>query len=274
MLTIAYRLFTVVPLLLMIFLAACTNTPLQVLPSGEQTLSGILRPAELSAVRRGSHLLEQDGVNVYYIESTLVNLREYQGKRVTLRGFITYNTNPEDLPVFSATSVVDVEDTMKEHVLQKVNVRLSTPVHWILKENGGRYDFFLDELTSDPIFSVWEEGTELPDGGVPIVVDATRATRLIDDLSGTQIVAVKRPASILQLRFSPGTRLTGQRLQEDFIEVLHSIDLLTEQSSSLQFSGTGALGLPCGGSAGILCSPDSFCDIQDVIENIGRCRKL
>ncbi|MBT4120285.1 MAG: hypothetical protein HOG89_01545 [Candidatus Peribacter sp.] len=257
-------------------LSSCGGTVLPPLPGGEQTVTGILKAAELSAVRRGSHIIEQEGVDVYYAESSLINLREYQTKRVTLRGNFEHNTNPEDLPVLVAESVVDVEETSEEHVLSVIGVTLTTPVQWRLVKREGKYQFHLEEEDDGALLTVWQEvGTLLPDGGVPIVVDATRATRLIDDLSGTHIVAVKREGKILHLRFSPGTRANADRLREDFIEVLNSIELKSTGSSGSNPSfGTGSLGTPCGGSAGILCPEGSFCDVQSFEDNVGKCRKL
>ncbi|MAE68763.1 MAG: hypothetical protein QF793_00130 [Candidatus Peribacteraceae bacterium] len=259
-----------------VVLTSCGGGVLPPLPEGEQTVTGILKQAELSAVRRGSHIIEQDGVDVYYTESSLINLREYQTKRVTLRGVFEHNTDPDDLPVLVAESIVDVEETSEEHIFSAIGVTLSTPVQWKLVKREGKYQFRLEEDGDDALLVVWQEAGEvLPDGGVPIVVDATRAIRLQDDLSGVQIVAVKRSGKILHLRFSPGTRANADRLREDFIEVLKSVELkaASTQGPDPTF-GTGSLSTPCGGAAGILCSDGYFCDIQDFEENIGRCRKL
>lgn len=268
--------FPFVALVASVAISSCTNAVLPPLPSGEQTVTGILKAAELSAVRRGSHIIEQDGVDVYYAESSLINLREYQTKRVTLRGVFEHNTNPEDLPVLVVESVVDIEETSAEHVLSLIDVTVTTPVQWKLVKREGKYQFHLEEEDGDALLVIWqEEGDLLPDGGVPIVVDATRATRLIDDLSGTQIVAVKRNGKILHLRFSPGTRASADRLREDFIEVLNSVELHSSPTDYQDTSfGTGSLGIPCGGSAGILCPEGSFCDVQSFDDNVGKCRKL
>jgi hypothetical protein len=257
------------------FLTSCGGGVLPPLPGGEQTVTGIVRPAELSAKRRGSHIIEQEGIDVYYAESSLINLREYQGKRVTLRGVFEHNTDPDDLPVLVTESVVDVEETSQEHVLSVIGVTITTPVQWKLVKREGKYQFHLEE-DGGALLVVWQEsGVLLPDGGVPIVVDATRATRLVDDLSGTQIVSVKRTGKILHLRFSPGTRTNADRLLEDFIEVLNSIELKNSSSNGPDPTfGTGSLGIPCGGSAGILCPDGSFCDVQSFDDNVGKCRKL
>ena len=259
-----------------VFLSACGGGVLPPLPGGEQTITGIMKAAELSAVRRGSHIIEQDGVDVYYAESSLVNLRQYQQKRLTVRGSLEHNTDPQDLPVFVVESIVDVEETTKEHTLSGLNVSITTPVQWKIVKRAGKYQFHLEEDGDEPLLVLWQEtGNLLPDGGVPVVIDATRATRLVDDLSGTQIVSVKRKGTILHIRFSPGTRVSADRLREDFITVLQSVELTATLSQDPDPSfGTGSLSSPCGGAAGILCATGFFCDIQDFEENIGRCRKL
>jgi hypothetical protein len=47
------------------------------------------------------------------------------------------------------------------------------------------------------------------------------------------------------------------------------------QGSSLSAAATGSgAGLPCGGTAGILCPGGFYCDITDVANNVGRCKKI
>lgn len=266
---------SLLPLVFVVTLfVSCTSRVLPTLPDGEQTVAGILKAAELSAVRRGSHIIEQEGVDVYYAESSLVHLREYQDKHVTLRGHFEYNTDPEDLPVFVVDSIVDVEETVKEHVLSRISVRFKAPVHWKLTEADGRY-IFTTEGNEDPLLTVWQEpGDTLPEGGVPIVIDASRATRLVDELTNAQLIAVRHGDAILMLRFTPGKRITADRLYEDFVQLLKTVELLSTKEATQPVIGTGALSSPCGGTAGILCPSGYFCEIQDFTENIGRCRKI
>ena len=266
-------------ILLALLLVSCGGGILPPLPDGEQTITGVLKPAELSAVRRGSHLIEQQGVDVYYAESSLVSLREYQGKRTTLRGTLEHNTDPEDLPVLVVESIVDVEETVETYDFPGWRVSFDAPRHWKMVKREGKYRFYLegeDGEETDPLLIVWQEaGKQLPDGGVPIVVDATRATRLIDELSGTHIVAVKRKGQILTFRFFPGHRVHADRLREDFLELLRTVELQEEVKEDPDPSfGTGSLGKPCGGSAGIICPEGYFCDVQTFDDNVGKCRKL
>jgi hypothetical protein len=256
-------------------LSGCGENVLPPLPSGDQTVTGILRAAELSAVRRGSFLINQEGVNVYYAESSLVNLRAYEDKQVTLRGVLEHNTDPEDLPVLVVGTIVDVEETVEEHVLSGLRMSLEAPRTWKLLKREGKFQFRLSEEDADPILVVWnEEGNLLPDGAVPIVVNATRASRMIDELSGTQLISVKRDGVILMLRFSPGDRINADRLREEFLAVLKSIELTAKYIDTGPSIGTGSLSTPCGGSAGILCPAGFFCDVQSFEDNVGKCRKI
>jgi len=261
-------------LLSVFVLSACGNGVQPPLPSGEQVIIGVLKPAELSAVRRGSYFINQDGVNVYYAESSLVNLRMYENKQVTLRGVLAHNTDPNDLPVLVVESIVDVEETVESHTLSDLHVTVETPRSWKLLKREGQFQFRID-TEEDPIVVIYEEkGGVLPEGGVPIVVDATRATRLIDELSGAHIVSIKQSESILVLRFTPGERINADRLREEFLTLLKSVHLEPIKDENIPSIGTGSLSTPCGGTAGILCPDGYFCEIQDVEQNIGKCRKI
>ena len=72
---------------------ACAREELPPLPEGIQTIEGLLKPAGLSTIRRGTHVIEIDGEDTYYAESTVVPLRTYQGKHVTLRGTLEHNVD-------------------------------------------------------------------------------------------------------------------------------------------------------------------------------------
>lgn len=278
------KLAPVVPLVFALLLSACSREVVPPLPSGAQTVTGVLEAAELSAKRRGSFRVVQEGIDVYYAESSLVNLREFEGKFTTLRGTLEHNTDPNDLPVLVVESVLDVEETVTVHTFTDIKLSLEAPVHWKLVRRAGSYRFYVnardvdeEELQEeDPILYVSQSAAEVfPAGGSPIVIDATRATRLTDDVTSEQIVAVDRPEAVLVLRFTPGSSAHAGRLSERFEEILESIELLEEEKDpDGPVFGTGSLGNPCGGSAGILCPDGYYCDVQDFEDNVGKCRKL
>ena len=89
-----------------LLLSSCRNQPDPVeLPQGTQELTGILQRVELSLVRRGTHVLVQNGEETTYVESKVVQLRKYEREEVTLRGRFEQNTDPSFLPVFMVRSV-------------------------------------------------------------------------------------------------------------------------------------------------------------------------
>lgn len=265
---------TALSLVACLTLVSCGGDILPPLPSGEQTVSGTLKPAELSATRRGSHLIEQEGVDVYYAESSLINLRQYQGKRVTVRGVLEHNTDPEGIPVLVVESVVDVEETVSSYEFPTLHLSLEAPVHWKLEKLSGKYQFALEEEEEALLTIQAELGQQLPDGGTPIVIDAARATRLVDEGTNSQIVTVLHNEKVITFHFTPALRTNADRLTEDFVLLLKSVDLTEPKRDDDPVTATGALGIPCGGPAGILCPTGEYCDVTDLSDGVGRCRKI
>ena len=256
-------------------LVSCGGSNIDPLPQGEQTISGVLKAAELSVTRRGTHIIEQEGVETYYAESTLVNLREYQDKLITLRGTLEHNISTTDLPVIVVSSIVDIEETVKEYSFPYFGLELSAPKEWQSIKRAGDIQFLASDIEEAVVTISQEKGATLPEGGVPVVVDATRATRLIDEFSGTQIVAIKRKDSILTFTFNPHGSVRAETLREEFLAMISSVSFKSDNDSDDKpNTGTGALGIPCGGAAGILCPAGHFCDVKNLEENIGRCKKL
>jgi hypothetical protein len=63
----------------------------------------------------------------------------------------------------------------------------------------------------------------------------------------------------------------------EFRRFLQSVIFQKKSSSSAAttMSGSNAsAGIPCGGTAGILCPAGQYCEITDSATNIGRCRSV
>lgn len=274
-----------VPLLLVLsafglLLTACDGSS-DPLPQGTQTVVGLLKPASLSTVRRGTHLLEIDGDDAYFVESSVVALRNYQGKKVTLRGKFEPNVKASYLPVLVVESIVDVEATSAEHILPELGLSLTAPIHWKPVKAGESVYFTLGEQ-GPVIFTLSRKpGDELPEGGEPIVVGAKRATKMTDAINNNDIISVQQtPSMVLTLSFTPDSESEPEKQRADFSEVLRSFSF-SEKTPSVAPSGTGSTtgggasqGDPCGGTAGVLCPAGMYCAITNFAENIGRCRKM
>src|SRR3989339_839294 len=86
-------------LLFLLPLVGCWKEPIQPLPLGQQTVSGLIKPASISVIRRGTHVLIQGGEEIAYLESATVDLGEFEGRTVDVSGTYEANTDPDALPV-------------------------------------------------------------------------------------------------------------------------------------------------------------------------------
>ncbi|MDA1208501.1 MAG: hypothetical protein O2904_00520 [bacterium] len=261
---------------LAVTLTSCQDPKIPIpLPEGEQTIQGILHPAELSIVRRGTHVLVIDGTEQYFVESAVVNLRGYELKLVTLRGFLEPNLDLDAYPLLVVNSVVDVESTSREWYVGFLDLSITTPLSWTQSIASGTVHFFIKEFSNNPVLTLSQEaGTVLP-VGTSIVVDGLPAVRITDERMGSQTITVRRDDKLLTILFSPREGMDIVKVKTDWIAVLQSIDLTESSRSSSPSTSSGAvIGKPCGGSAGILCAVGFFCQITDLKENIGMCMKL
>lgn len=260
-------------MLCLVLLSACggpdDTTPL---PEGIQTVTGVIVPAEISLVRRGTHLLRIDGEDTYYMESSAVSLRRYEQKEVVLKGVLEQNADPEALPVLVVGQIVEVlEDTMKDWQLRSLGLSLQAPELWEGVVQEGTTEFRTAGI-EHPILVITAEETDEEPTGITVVIDDKRAVRQVDEVTGNQTVYVPREEDMLVLTFSPGETEMADSLRTEWLRLLKTIDL-DSRSVDTPSTGTGS-GAPCGGPAGILCSPGQYCDVTHLEENIGICRPL
>ena len=263
-------------LLLSFVLVSCSRDIPTPLPQGVQTISGLLLPAELSMVRRGTHVLTQNGEELYFVESSLITLRAYERKIVTLRGTLEHNVDDKLLPLLIVDSVVDSESTVQEKDISHLRLSLSVPKNWTYSYEGGTSFFFVPE-SSDPVLVLSEQDApeEFP-FGVSIVVDGSPAVRIINEQTGTQAVYVRHGERMLTLLFTAGRSEHAETLREEWLSVLASIELHEKNLPPTDTpTGTGATaGMPCGGPAGVLCPAGQYCEVTDTERDIGTCRGL
>ncbi len=258
-----------------LLLVACgTEEPLAPLPEGIQTLSGVILPTELSLVRRGTHVLTRDEEEVYFLESPLVTLRNYEQKIVTVRGVIESNIDATFLPVFIVDSVVDVESTTRDWGVRQIDLSLTTPRTWQQRNTEGQVQFFVEGV-EQPILTLDEQkfSGELP-VGVSIVVDGNPAVQIVNEENGNQAVYVLRGNSIVTFLFTPRSISNLQALRSEWLSVLSSVEFGADTPTDV-VSGTGAISGPsCGGFSGILCPEGSYCEVVDTETDVGVCKSL
>lgn len=293
-------------------LVACSSPQTtSTLPLGPQTLSGFVKVAELSLTRRGTDLLLRDGAPVCYLESSTVNLRSFEGRSVVLSGTVEPNTDAKDLPVLVVQTVVAGAGTgTRTWTIESLKLSIDTPLEWRGKVAGVGAQF-TSSGASAPILTLFTEGQDhllssassAPRGMTftSFGLGIHRAVELFNAETGSAKVQVDlRPtitdsgANILTLLFTP----SGEEVQIDpdawrvtVDDVVHSLSFSGEGASSsvsfpptsssassvteapLPLTGSG-VGMPCGGTAGILCPTGMFCEITDVQANTGQCRKF
>ncbi len=258
------------------FLTACGKTPVVELPTGLQTLSGSLSAVELSLTRRGTHILRQHGDDLYYVESSTVNLREFEGMDVLLKGMLQKNTEDTDLPVLVADNIRLIEEPSHVWTVNVLSMKLSAPLTWnaSLFSDGIRFT-----ATGSPISLVKlvRSSLEQLPSGTPLVVGGKQAVRL--DTASGQVIYVQNAKDIIAISIDSSlSGAKGKQPAQSVVRLLTSIVFTNAPSGSGSYaSQSGSApsgGMACGGVAGILCPSGSFCNITDKASGIGVCMFL
>lgn len=260
------------PLFLACILLSACGRGYDALPEGRVEITGILQPAELSLVRRGTHILQKNTEDLYYVESSTIALKNYEGERVTLGGTVGPNISEEYLPVLRADSIEAASQSVRWEI-PEIGIAFDAPLQWEGRKKTKTYWIF--SASGTEILSLRLLNEPLPKQGGRIIVGGKQALRRIDEKSGTQDVFVDQGSSILLFSFTPPQNESGQReflLRSRFLQLLKSVLFIQKNHEDKVSTGTGGI-IPCGGSAGVLCSNGYYCVITDLKEDVGHCEK-
>ncbi len=268
--------FTITTFCIVTVLSGCSQKPVTVLPTGPQTLTGALSPVELSLTRRGTHILRQNGHDVYYIESTVVNLRSLEGMDVTLTGVLEKNSDAASLPVLVATSAAPIEEPSHPWSVPALHLTFTAPLSW----EGNVFDdgvSFTQTGSTHALLKILHSSLAALPAGTPLVVGGERAVRV--DAGSGQVIYVQNGSDIVAMTIDQTLQgPTGSKAAQSLLHILKSIAFTSASSSgsgAVKTTGSGAMaGVPCGGVAGILCPSGSYCAISDQAQGIGVCRSL
>lgn len=263
---------------LLFLLAACGKPPETFpLPTGIQTMTGTLLPADISVLRRGTHYLVENGQRLCFVESTTVNLHAYEQKVMAVRGTFEANTDPTLLPVLVAEQVMPVEEEMQNVTFSPADLHGVVPRSWFKGTQKGA-TVFLPEGGGEPVVTVnRQKETPLPPSGAPFQISGHHAVRSQHSGNSGETLSIEDGADLILLAFTPqGNADELALLRAQWTAFLSSLRFgATSSASSLPSSGSGAVtGTPCGGTAGILCPTGQYCQITDMKENIGHCRRF
>lgn len=254
------------------------------LPEGTQTLTGALLPAELSLTRRGTHVVQVDGENVAYAESSVVNLRLYELTQVAVTGTYVHNTDPSDLPVLVVSSLRAIEIPAVPVDVPGLGITVRVPAEWNARQFDDGVAFSLTGSTN-PILRVSRSSlTRLPHGTNMFVggFDAVR----VDDGKGEQTVYLQIGRDVLTFTWTPSApsqspafaqmlrTLTARSTPVSSQSTLTGGFLQMPSSAAASQAIDGAVyGQPCGGPAGVLCPAGSFCSVNSP-DGVGTCAPL
>jgi len=264
----------------LLFTACRGQTPvIPDLPTGIQTMTGTLVPAEISTLRRGSHLLTIQGRRVFFVESTTVNLRSFEGKLVVIRGVLEPNSDPAILPVLVTQDVKAVEQDLTPLSLPAFGLSGNVPRSWIMAKQKDATVLLL-EGTATPLVTIEQKKqTPLPSSGAPFFISGHHATRQTNPDSQKEITSIAWEDGLVVLTFAPPAETTPEDaglLRAQWGGFLTSLSFSGAASGTQSTSSTSetADGTPCGGTAGILCPEGQYCAITDMQQNIGHCKKI
>jgi len=246
----------------------------QVIPTGVQTLSGSLQPVDLSLTRRGTHVLLQDGTQVYYVESSAVNLRQFEGMDVVVTGTVEPNLSDTYLPVLVATDVKENVVPSRDEEVEMLHIKFKVPLGWEMQTFDDGVSF-TETPGGSPVLKMYKSTMAYLPSGTPLVIGGERAVRIQKAGSGSVLLHVQHNKEYLTISYIPSSGMSDT----DLVRILKSV-VFTDQATSssagsgavLVPSGTGSqAGMPCGGDAGILCPAGSYCGITDTATGIGHC---
>lgn len=255
-----------------VFLTACT-TDVQPIPQGVQTMSGVLLPVPISISRRGTHELVDNGVQKSLVESSKVNLRDFEGVDVVITGHLERNTDPKALPVLVASGVVLQVIEQRTWDVPSLGLSLVAPATW----NGEQTEKgiqFTQTGSLEVFLNVGSmSGIVLP-AGDSMVIGGLRGVTYAD--AGSIAAYVVLNGRTIYFSLTPEINGKTYATSADFRRLLQGV-VFQKKSSSIATASSGSTasaGIPCGGAAGILCPAGQYCEVTDSATNIGRCRSV
>jgi hypothetical protein len=237
---------------------------------GEQTVSGFLKKSPISITRRGTHVLIQNDEPHAYLESSTVDLGEFEGRVVDVIGTYEKNVDVRDLPVIVVTEVRGGQSQNRVYAIPALGISLEVPREWKGTIAGAEAQFAAPASpdaaegsgSTRPLLSVFREGEDklissAPTGenliDTPVSVGGRSGVRWLNAQTGVERVQVDLrlyasdpKANVLTFLFTPSEEALNLPDAWDAMkdDVLHSVTFTGGSSSSSLSSDASRSSLP------------------------------
>lgn len=267
---------TVLTIIASLIFVGCTSTETKI-TYGPVSGTGTLIPAELSLVRRGTHLLIMNSGKKYYVESKTENLQSLEGLTVFIEGRLEKNTKNTDPPVIVVEKIKGDFTAKDLHIwnIPALNLRVQTPNTWKGTLSNGDAMFSLATET-EPLLTIRSmSGSDLPPGHIFYVQN--RKAVSTENGGVVRELYIQENQRVIRIHFDPTTQTSitstveAKILQSQFERMLSSLVFIKDDSQKNRNTSSGSL-QGCGGIAKILCSDTEYCDITDQATGTGMCK--
>ncbi len=263
----------------LMFSAGCTTKLPDQAPLGSISATGSLIPADISLIRRGTHILLVNGKKAYFVESKTENLVDFEGQTVHILGRAEENSVKNELPILIVTTLTSVQGGTHTWEIPALDLRIAVPELWKASMQMSIVHFVLpsEEI---PLLTVTLAGSgSMPMKAAAYYLTGHRALRSVSATGGTIDVFIQNRSSVLHLHLDTASQKSMQNvddikeLERAFENALERLQFLSDSEKMTTLSGSG-IPPPCGGPANIVCRAGYFCDVTDAEAKIGVCRRL
>jgi hypothetical protein len=228
----------------------------------------IERLKSLDVYQQGTHQLVTDGQGTLIIQSPSVDLNEYLGQKVLVKGTLEKGIG-DAKDVFTVTNIFYVDDTksaeLQDYENQAFGFKFSHPSTWIVTEGQDGLSLSLEEkkVVEITVFSDESDLTAFVAGreksqSTEVTIGAQRALRLITGTRLSFYVPNPPKEKIYLIEYTPGINSVDDKAGADaerelFYNLLDSFELIYLNQTQ---------GEKCGGTEQIKCPDDQVCQLN------------
>lgn len=223
--------------------------------------TGVIENFPIDLYLEGTHQLKTDEGKVIVIQSPKINLNNYLGKKVIVKGSARKGIDSKS-EVFTVEKIklsFGESEAMTDYTSEKYGFSFRYPNTWELMEGGEKITFrgngvsrvTLEALPADSDLDTFARGKEAEDG-TPITVGAARSLRFISPTEIRIYIPNVTRKKVYKFTFSDQgeEKETQKKL---FYSLLESFSV---------HEGEISQGEKCGGVDNLTCPDQYFCELQ------------